>query len=79
MATEALCFHCSAGKRGVWLVNKLRETFFETLSLVLGITFIWQTLEKSIYGVVQPRVVDDIMVVIIGLVIFALVYKTKHD
>lgn len=49
--------------------------FITSLIVFLAICAIWMWLELLFYGEVQPRVVDDI----IGLILFVFIYEdTKH-
>lgn len=42
----------------------------KTITMMFIISFIWMMLEKLIYGEVQPRAVDDIMLILLTPVFY---------
>ena len=51
----------------------LSRVFFNACIKYLLISVLWMTLERIIYGRVQPRIVDDI----IGLILFWYIYQAE--
>ena len=51
----------------------LSRAFFNTCIKYLLISVLWMALERIIYGEVQPRIVDDI----IGLILFWYIYRAE--
>ena len=53
--------------------EKDMDKIFKTILLVFIFCIIWTTLEKFIYGEVQPRIVDDIIMILLIPVFYSAV------
>lgn len=51
----------------------LNRVFYYTCIKYLLISVLWMALERIIYGEIQPRIVDDI----IGLILFRYIYQAE--
>ena len=51
---------------------KALKAFIDTLLVMLALSELWRILELRIEGSIQPRTVDDVMIVIFGIIIFLL-------
>ena len=58
---------------------KALKAFIDTLLVMLALSELWRVLELRIEGSVQPRTVDDIMIVIFGIIIFLLELRNTHS
>ena len=51
-----------------------------TAYTLIAFSIFWQVVEKIIYGVIQPRVVDDIVALPLTLIIYLMwKFKTERD
>ena len=58
---------------------KALKAFIDTLLVMLALSELWRVLELRIEGSVQPRTVDDIMIVIFGIIIFLLELRNTRS
>lgn len=58
---------------------KAFKAFIDTLLVMLALSELWRVLELRIEGSVQPRTVDDVMIVIFGIIIFLLELRNTRS
>jgi hypothetical protein len=58
---------------------KALKAFIDTLLVMLALSELWRVLELRIEGSVQPRTVDDVMIVIFGIIIFLLELRNTRS
>ena len=58
---------------------KAFKAFIDTLLVMLALSELWRVLELRIEGSIQPRTVDDVMIVIFGVIIFLLELRNTRS
>ena len=58
---------------------KTLKAFIDTLLVMLALSELWRVLELRIEGSIQPRTVDDVMIVIFGIIIFLLELRNTRS
>lgn len=58
---------------------KALKAFIDTLLVMLALSELWRVLELRIEGSIQPRTVDDVMIVIFGIIIFLLELRNTRS
>lgn len=58
---------------------KALKAFIDTILVMLALSELWRVLELRIEGSVQPRTVDDVMIVIFGIIIFLLELRNTRS
>lgn len=58
---------------------KALKAFIDTLLVMLALSELWRVLELRIEGSIQPRTVDDAMIVIFGIIIFLLELRNTRS
>ena len=58
---------------------KALKAFVDTLLVMLALSELWRVLELRIEGSAQPRTVDDVMIVIFGIIIFLLELRNTRS
>ena len=58
---------------------KVLKAFIDTLLVMLALSELWRVLELRIEGSIQPRTVDDVMIVIFGIIIFLLELRNTRS
>ena len=58
---------------------KALKAFIDTLLVMLALAELWRVLELRIEGSIQPRTVDDVMIVIFGIIIFLLELRNTRS
>lgn len=58
---------------------KALKAFIDTLLVMLALSGLWRVLELRIEGSIQPRTVDDVMIVIFGIIIFLLELRNTRS
>ena len=58
---------------------KALKAFIDTLLVMLALSELWRVLELRIDGSIQPRTVDDVMIVIFGIIIFLLELRNTRS
>ena len=58
---------------------KALKAFIDPLLVMLALSELWRVLELRIEGSVQPRTVDDVMIVIFGIIIFLLELRNTRS
>jgi hypothetical protein len=58
---------------------KAFKAFIDTLLVMLALSELWRVLELRIEGSIQPRTVDDVMIVIFGIIIFLLELRNTRS
>lgn len=58
---------------------KAFKAFIDTLLVMLALSELWRVLELRIEGSAQPRTVDDVMIVIFGIIIFLLELRNTRS
>ena len=58
---------------------KVLKAFIDTILVMLALSELWRVLELRIEGSIQPRTVDDIMIVIFGIIIFLLELRNTRS
>lgn len=58
---------------------KALKAFIDTILVMLALSELWRVLELRIEGSIQPRTVDDVMIVIFGIIIFLLELRNTRS